>query len=137
MFSLFRIVLAILVSPFKSRSRLEAENAALRHQLNVLRREVQGRDLAHEQRSLVFCPALSIVSNDLAGSQGCSSQDARALALRRLSLLLALEVLRTRRAATDWGGPSRIDPADECRDRALGSRPYQLSHPGVLVMQAT
>src|SRR5450830_1302520 len=29
--------------PFKSRSRLEAENAALRHQLIVLRRKVKGR----------------------------------------------------------------------------------------------
>jgi len=32
-----------LASPFKSRSRLEAENAALRHQLIVLRRKVPGR----------------------------------------------------------------------------------------------
>ena len=29
--------------PFKSKSRLEAENAALRHQLIVLRRKVPGR----------------------------------------------------------------------------------------------
>src|SRR3974390_833095 len=36
-------VLAILASPFKSKSRLEAENAALRRQLIVLRREVHGR----------------------------------------------------------------------------------------------
>jgi transposase InsO family protein len=32
-----------LASPFKSKSRLEAENAALRHQLIVLRRKVHGR----------------------------------------------------------------------------------------------
>jgi hypothetical protein len=32
-----------LVSPFKSKCRLEAENAALRHQLIVLRRKVRGR----------------------------------------------------------------------------------------------
>jgi transposase InsO family protein len=32
-----------VVTPFKSKSRLEAENAALRHQLIVLRRKVQGR----------------------------------------------------------------------------------------------
>ena len=32
-----------LASPFKSKSRLEAENAALRHQLIVLRRKVRGR----------------------------------------------------------------------------------------------
>jgi transposase InsO family protein len=36
-------VLAALASPFKSKSRLEAENAALRHQLIVLRRRVRGR----------------------------------------------------------------------------------------------
>src|SRR3989337_2073567 len=43
MFALFCFVLAVLSSPFKSKSRLEAENAALRHQLIVLRRKVQGR----------------------------------------------------------------------------------------------
>jgi hypothetical protein len=36
-------VLAVLTSPLKSRLRLEAENAALRHQLMVLRRRLQGR----------------------------------------------------------------------------------------------
>jgi len=43
MFGLFCFVLAVLASPFKSKIRLEAENAALRHQLIVLRRNVQGR----------------------------------------------------------------------------------------------
>src|ERR1700737_3458971 len=36
-------VLAVLASLFKSKIRLEAENAALRHQLIVLRRKVRGR----------------------------------------------------------------------------------------------
>jgi hypothetical protein len=45
MFALFCFVLAVLASPFKSKSRLEAENMALRHQLNVLRRRVRGRVL--------------------------------------------------------------------------------------------
>ena len=36
-------MLAVLIAPFKSKSRLEAENAALRHQLAVLRRKVRGR----------------------------------------------------------------------------------------------
>jgi hypothetical protein len=36
-------VLAVLASPFKSKIRLEAENAVLRHQLIVLRRKVRGR----------------------------------------------------------------------------------------------
>ena len=43
MVALLRFVLAVLVSPCKSKSRLEAENVALRHQLIVLRRKVQGR----------------------------------------------------------------------------------------------
>src|SRR5260370_28853421 len=43
MFALLCFVLAILASPFKSKSRLEAENMALRHQLNVLRRKMRGR----------------------------------------------------------------------------------------------
>src|SRR5258708_11521466 len=43
MIALICFVLAILASPFKSKSRLEAENAVLRHQLIVLRRKVRGR----------------------------------------------------------------------------------------------
>ena len=43
MFALLCFVLAVLASPFKSRRRLEAENAVLRHQLIVLRRKVPGR----------------------------------------------------------------------------------------------
>ena len=43
MIGLLLFVLAILASPIKSRSRLEAENAVLRHQLIVLTRKLGGR----------------------------------------------------------------------------------------------
>ena len=43
MIGLLCLFLALSASPFKSKIRLEAENAVLRHQLNVLRRKVQGR----------------------------------------------------------------------------------------------
>src|SRR6516162_7277938 len=43
MFALLRFFLALFSSLFKSKSRLEAENAALRRQLIVLRRKVCGR----------------------------------------------------------------------------------------------
>src|SRR5260370_41724530 len=43
MIALFCLLLTLSVSPFKSKSRLEAENAALRHQLIVLQRRVSGR----------------------------------------------------------------------------------------------
>jgi transposase InsO family protein len=43
MIALFCLFLTLFASPFKSESRLEAENAALRHQLIVLQRRVRGR----------------------------------------------------------------------------------------------
>src|SRR6266480_1624848 len=43
MIALLWFFLSLLASPFKSKSRLEAENAALRHQLIVLQRRVSGR----------------------------------------------------------------------------------------------
>src|SRR6478736_5382662 len=43
MIGLLCFVLAVVASPFKSKSRLEAENAVLRHQLIVLRRKLRGR----------------------------------------------------------------------------------------------
>src|SRR5258707_6223169 len=43
MIGLLCFVLAVLALPFKSKLRLEAENAMLRHQLIVLRRRLRGR----------------------------------------------------------------------------------------------
>src|SRR5258706_13344718 len=57
-------VLAALTSPFKSKIRLEAENAALRHQLIVLRRKLRGRGkLANSDRWFFiqlyrWCPSI-------------------------------------------------------------------------------
>jgi len=43
MVALLCFLLTLLASPFKSKPRLEAENAVLRHQLIVLQRQVRGR----------------------------------------------------------------------------------------------
>src|ERR1700721_854784 len=43
MIGLLCFVLTVLASPFKSKLRLEAENAGLRNQLIVLRRRLHGR----------------------------------------------------------------------------------------------
>src|SRR3984893_215149 len=43
MIGLFCVVLAVLASPFKSKLRLEAENAVLRHQLIILGGKLHGR----------------------------------------------------------------------------------------------
>ena len=51
MIALFCLCLALFVSPFKSKSRLEAEYVALRHQLIILRRKVRCRiQLTHGDR---------------------------------------------------------------------------------------
>ena len=43
MIALLSFILAVLASPFRSKSQLVAENALLRHQVMVLRRKVRGR----------------------------------------------------------------------------------------------
>src|SRR5512143_2402998 len=98
MFALLCFLLAVLASPFKSKSRLEAENAALRHQLIVLRRKVPGRVRFTNNDRWFFIQlyrwfpsilkALTIIP--------------LALASCRLSPLLALEIAPT-------GGRPQID----------------------------
>jgi hypothetical protein len=51
MIGLLHFVLAVVALPFKSKLRLEAENAALRHQLIVLRRTLHGRVRLKNPRS--------------------------------------------------------------------------------------
>jgi hypothetical protein len=43
MIALLSLFLHILVSPFKTQARLEAEISVLRHQLNVLRRQAPSK----------------------------------------------------------------------------------------------
>ena len=67
MIELLCFILAVLASPFKSNTRLEAENAALRHQLIVLRPKVKGPGAPYEQRSLVLYSDVSMVSINSGG----------------------------------------------------------------------
>src|SRR4030088_2475517 len=55
MIGLFCFALAVLALPLKSKLRLQAENAVLRHQLNVLRRRLHGRvRLTNHDRSFLI-----------------------------------------------------------------------------------
>src|SRR5213075_1270053 len=92
MIALFCLFLTLSVSPFKSKSRLEAENAALRHQLIVLQRRVRGRvQLTNGDRLFLvllyrwFPSVLRAITIIRPGDPG-------ALASGRLSPLLALEI---------------------------------------------
>jgi hypothetical protein len=69
---------------------------------------------------MVLYPAVSLVSINPDGSHNHPARDARGLAQGRLSLLLALEVAPTGRATADRHGATRIDPADQRRNSALG-----------------
>ena len=64
MIALFCLFLALFASPFKSKSRLEAENAALRHQLIILRRKVRGRvRLTNGDRLILAYPVITHTPN--------------------------------------------------------------------------
>src|ERR1700682_2892097 len=65
MIRLFCFVLAVLASPFKSKVRLEAENAVLRHQLIVVRRRLHGRVRLTKHDRWVFIQLYRWVSSIL------------------------------------------------------------------------
>jgi hypothetical protein len=89
MIGLLRFVLGILASPFKSKSRLEAENAVLRHQLIVLRRKMRGRP-RRTNNDRWFLSSCVVGFHHPEGSHNHPARDAGAFAQGRLSLLLAL-----------------------------------------------
>src|SRR5260370_28193864 len=126
MIALFYFVVAVVASPFKPKSRLEAENAVLRHQLIVMRRKVRGRArLTNTDRWFFvvryrwFPSILQVVT--------CPTRNAGALASGRLSPLLALEIASTGRATADRDRIARADPADEHGEFSLGcaARPWR------------
>jgi transposase InsO family protein len=104
MIGLLYFVLGILASPFKSKTRLAAENAALRHQLIVLRRKLRGRvQLANSDRWFLvqlyrwfpsILKVLTIIRPETL--------------VRWPGWLLALEVTIIGRAAVDRGGSGAL-----------------------------
>jgi hypothetical protein len=101
MIGLLCFVLAILALPFKSKLRLEAENAMLRHQLMVLRRRVRGRvRLTNNDRRFFiqlyrWFPSIQQVLTII------RPETLVRWHLGRLSLLLASEVAPAGRATAD------------------------------------
>src|SRR5262245_51153763 len=121
MITLIRFLLALLTAPFKSRSRLEAENAALRHQLAVLRRKVRGRiELANGDRLFLIqlyrwfpsvLHAITIIQPETLVRWHRAG-------FRRY---WRWKVPLPGRAASDRGGLAGADPADERRKSAMGA----------------
>src|ERR1700747_1160038 len=119
MIGLLWFVVAVLASPFKSKIRLEAENATLRHQLVVLRRKLKGRARLTNNDRWFFVqlyrwfpsilPALMIVRPETL------------LPWHRAGFRRYLR-WKSRRGggACDRGGIARADPADEQGEFTLG-----------------
>ena len=120
MIGLFCFVLAVLASPFKSKLRLEAENAVLRHQLNVLRRRLHGRARLTNSDRWFFIQLYRWFPSIL-----------QVLTIIRPETLVRWHRAGFRHywrwksrssggAAADRDGPARIDPADEHGQPSLG-----------------
>src|SRR3954462_8129307 len=119
MIGLLCFTLAVLASPFKSKLRLEAENAALRHQLIVLRRKLRGRVRLANSDRWFFVQLYRWFPSIL-----------QVLAIIRPETLIHWHRSGFRcywrwvtifgRSAADRDGTARVDPADEQRKSALG-----------------
>src|SRR5258707_10529826 len=107
MIALFFLFLTLSVSPFKSKSRLEAENAALRHQLIVAAAQGARSRPAHKWGSLVLGHAVSMVSIDPQGHHDHPAGDPCALAPGRLPAILAVEIPLPWRSTASRRGPAR------------------------------
>ena len=124
MIGLLCFVVAVLASPIKAKIRLEAENAALRHQLVVLRRQLKGRArLTNDDRWFFvqlyrwfpsILPALMIIRPETL------------LRWHRAGFRRYWRWQSRRRggATADRGGIACADPADEHGEFALGSATY-------------
>ena len=120
MIALIFLALNLLAALVKSKSRLEVENAALRHQLIVLQRKVRGRVRFSNGDRLFFVKLYRTFPSILKAMLIYPARDVGAVAPCRVSRLLALEVLLSGRQAADRPGVAGVDPANEPREPALG-----------------
>jgi hypothetical protein len=111
MIQFLSLVAHILVSPFKTRVRLEAEIILLRHQVNVLRRRLPAKPRLTLADRLVFIWLYRLFPS-----------------VRSVVTIIQPEtVVRWHRAGFHLYG--------RWKSRSRGC-PYQLSHPAIFVMQA-
>ena len=120
MIGLLCFVLAVLASPFKSKIRLEAENATLRHQLVVLRRKLKGRAHLTNNDRWFFVQLYRWFPSILQVLTIIRPETLVRWHQGRLSPLLALEIASPGRATANRSRTARIDPADERRKSAVG-----------------
>ena len=111
MVALLFFLLRLLVSPFRSISRLEAENAALRRQLIVLQRQVRGRVQFTNSDRLFFLQLYRWFPSMVKAMT--TARDAGEMASCGFPPLLALEIPEPGRPATNRCRSTGADPTNE------------------------
>ena len=114
------LLLHVLVSPFKTQARLEAEIVLLRHQLNVLRRRVPSKPKLTVADRLLFVWLYRLFPSVLNAVDDCPTGDRHPVASDGLPTVLALEVALSGRSAEDTRGDPPPDPGDEPGQSAVG-----------------
>jgi hypothetical protein len=126
--------LTLFASPLKSKSRLEAENAAPPTSTDCAAAEGARSRPTHEWGSLVLRPAVWMVSIGAQGHHDHPARDPRALASGRLPSVLALEISLSWRPTKDRRGPACVDLADERGKSVVGNaaRPWRAAQARLL-----
>ena len=124
MIAFLSLLLHVVISPFKTKARLEAEIILLRHQLNVLRRRVPSNPkLVVADRLLfvwlyrLFPAVLNAVTIGPTGNRYSMASDG-------LPTVLVLEVALSGRSAKDTRRDPAPDPGDEPGQPAVGRAPH-------------
>ena len=92
MLALVRLIFSLIADLFRPRAALEAELLVLRQQIIVLGRGRSSRPTFRARRQIGGWLALPVVPKRPQRTDHCSAGDRRALASRRLPLVLALEI---------------------------------------------
>ena len=120
MLALLCLWLSLLTSPFKSPSRLAAENAALRRQVTVLRRKVQGRIQLTNGDRWFFVLLYRWLPSVLKTITIIRPETIVRWHRAGFSPLLAVEISLSRRPAANRRRLAGSNPADECGQSVVG-----------------
>jgi hypothetical protein len=124
MIAFLSLLLHVVVSPFRTKARLEAEIILLRHQLGVLRQRVPSKPRLTVADRLVFVWLYRLFPSVLEHRHDCPTGNCYSMASDGLPTVLALEVALSRRSAKDPRRDPAPDPGDEPRQPAVGRAPH-------------
>ena len=120
MIELLRLILHIMASLFKPRTKLVAEILVLRQQLNVLRRQVSKRPQLSNTDRFLFVWLYRWFPSVLSAIAIPPARDDHPLASRGVPVVLAREVMQAGWQAENLGRAAQSHRRDEPRKSPLG-----------------